>query len=268
MASLASILREILEHKRAEVDSRSRHTPLARIIERAASMPPPRPFRDALRESVREGRAAVIAEVKKASPSKGVLREHFEPARIAESYAAGGASALSVLTDERFFKGSDMHLVEARAACGLPVLRKDFTIDPYQVYEARALGADCILLIVAALSDEQLCGLARLATEQGMDVLVEVHDAVELERALVLETPLLGINNRNLHNFETTLETTLELLDKVPDDRVVVSESGIHTEEDVKRLRARGVDAFLVGEAFMRADDPGLQLRKLFANPA
>lgn len=268
MEPLATILREILAHKRTEVASRCRETPLSEMTKRAECAPAVRPFAQALQKTMSAGRPAVIAELKKASPSKGVLCEHFEPARISESYAGAGASALSVLTDERFFQGSDAFLREARVACDLPVLRKEFIIDPYQVYESRAIGADCILLIVAALTDVELDGLARLAGHLGMDVLVEVHDAGELKRALELDTPLLGVNNRDLHTFHTTLGTTLDLLEGVPDDRVVISESGIQTVEDVATLRARGVNAFLVGEAFMRAADPGIELRKLFGNPA
>jgi indole-3-glycerol phosphate synthase len=193
-----------------------------------------------------------------------VLREEFEPESIARDYARGGAAALSVLTDEAFFQGADRHLVEARAASGLPVLRKDFVIDAWQVYEARALGADCILLIVAALGDAQLNELAGLAVHLGMDVLVEVHDAAELERAAQLDSLLLGINNRDLRTFQTTLDTTLGLLDRIPDDRTVITESGIHTRADIARMRAAGVDGFLVGEAFMRAERPGIRLRELF----
>ena len=206
----------------------------------------------------------MIAELKKASPSRGVLREDFDPDAIARDYTAGGAAALSVLTDEAFFQGADHHLVEARSASGLPVLRKDFVIDAYQVYEARALGADCILLIVAALGDAQLNELAGLAVHLGMDVLVEVHDAAELERAVPLEPLLLGINNRDLRTFETTLDTTLDLLDRIPARRTVITESGIHTRADIARLRAAGVHGFLVGEAFMRSERPGARLRELF----
>jgi len=217
------------------------------------------------KRSTAAGRAAVIAEIKKASPSKGVIRPDFAPAEIAAQYAAGGAACLSVLTDRDFFHGSESALQAARAACELPALRKDFTIDPYQVAEARAIGADAILLIVAALSDAQLRELSAAAAEYGLDVLVEVHDRAELERALELPTRLVGINNRNLRDFSTRLETTLELLDVVPADRVVVTESAIHTRDDVARMRAAGVSAFLIGEAFMRADDPGAALRQLFA---
>jgi indole-3-glycerol phosphate synthase len=206
----------------------------------------------------------VIAEIKKASPSKGLLRADFRPADIAQSYERHGATCLSVLTDEEFFQGCDEYLQQARAACALPVLRKDFTMDAYQVYEARALGADAILLIVAALGDTQLRKLTELAAELGMDALVEVHDAAELERALALPTPLIGINNRDLRTFHTSLETTLNLLGEIPADRVVVTESGIHAPADVARLRARGVNVFLVGEAFMKADNPGGKLQELF----
>jgi len=210
------------------------------------------------------GKAAVIAEIKKASPSKGVIRADFHPEQIARSYEAGGAACLSVLTDVDFFQGADAYLVAARANCGLPVLRKDFTIDAYQVYEARALGADCILLIVAALDDMQLSGLSELAQTLGMDVLVEVHDGAELDRALQTSASLIGINNRNLRTFDTSLDTTLQLRERVPSERLLVTESGIHTREDALRMRAAGVNAFLVGEAFMRAPDPGAELRKLF----
>ena len=232
--------------------------------ERAQAQAPPRGFAASLRSRIAAGEPAVIAELKKASPSKGVLREEFEPESIARDYARGGAAALSVLTDEAFFQGADRHLVEARAASGLPVLRKDFVIDAWQVYEARALGTDCILLIVAALGDAQLNELAGLAVHLGMDVLVEVHDAAELERAAQLDSLLLGINNRDLRTFETTLDTTLDLLDRIPDDRTVITESGIHTRDDVARMRAAGVHGFLVGEALMRAERPGARLRELF----
>jgi indole-3-glycerol phosphate synthase len=231
---------------------------------RAANAPPTRGFVAALEEKIAEGQAGVIAEVKKASPSKGVMRADFHPAEIARSYAAGGAACLSVLTDVDFFQGADAYLQEASAACALPVLRKDFTIDPYQVYEARTLGADCILLIVAALGDAVLLELAALADELGMDVLVEVHDGEELDRALATSARLIGINNRNLRTFETTLDTTLNLRARVPTDRLLVTESGIVTREDVVKMRAAEVHAFLVGETFMRAPDPGAELKRLF----
>jgi indole-3-glycerol phosphate synthase len=235
------------------------------LIARSGAAAPARGFAAALRTRIDAGSAAVIAGVKKASPSKGVMRPDFRPAEIARSYAAGGATCLSVLTDVDFFQGDDAYLQQARAACALPVLRKDFTIDRYQVYEARALGADCILLIVAALDDARLHDLAVLARELGMDVLIEVHDAAELDRALATDAGLIGINNRNLRTFETRLQTTLELRPRVPAERLLVTESGIVTAEDVALMRSAGVHAFLVGEAFMRAEDPGAELRRLFA---
>ncbi|MFO0120321.1 MAG: indole-3-glycerol phosphate synthase TrpC [Burkholderiales bacterium] len=225
----------------------------------------PRGFVAALRRAITQGRSAVIAEVKKASPSKGVLREHFVPAEIAQAYERGGAACLSVLTDESFFQGSPEFLKQARAACGLPVLRKDFLYDPYQVLQARAWGADCVLLIVAALSDAQLAELEACAHELQMDVLVEVHDADELDRALQLRTPLLGINNRDLRTFEVSLQTTIGQLARIPADRLVITESGILSVADVQLMRDAGVNAFLVGEAFMRAPDPGQALATLFA---
>ena len=258
------VLRRIIRHKAREVSDRAEHTPLRVLGERAGAQAPPRGFAAALQSRIAAGEPAVIAELKKASPSKGVLREDFDPGAIARDYASAGAAALSVLTDETFFQGADRHLVDASAFSGIPVLRKDFVIDAYQVYEARALGADCILLIVAALGDAQLNELAGLAVHLGMDVLVEVHDAGELERAAHLEPLLLGINNRDLRTFETTLETTLALLDRIPDARTVITESGIHTRADVARMRAAGVHGFLVGEAFMRAPEPGMRLRELF----
>ena len=258
------VLLRIIRHKAREVAERAELTPLRVLAERAEAQAPPRGFAAALRSRIAAGEPAVIAELKKASPSKGVLREDFEPETIARGYAEGGAAALSVLTDEAFFQGADRHLAEARSASGLPALRKDFTIDAWQVWEARALGADCILLIVAALGDAQLNELAALATHLGMDVLVEVHDAAELERAAHLEPLLLGINNRDLRTFDTTLDTTLGLLDRIPAGRTVVTESGIHTRADVARMRSAGVHGFLVGEAFMRAGHPGAKLRELF----
>jgi len=261
---VSDILQTILARKAQEIRERSTQTPLAQLRVRAAEAPTPRGFARALRAQIAMGKPAVIAEIKKASPSKGVIRADFHPEQIARSYEAGGAACLSVLTDVDFFQGADAYLVAARANCGLPVLRKDFTIDAYQVYEARALGADCILLIVAALDDMQLSELSELAQTLGMDVLVEVHDGAELDRALQTSASLIGINNRNLRTFDTSLDTTLQLRERVPSERLLVTESGIHTREDALRMRAAGVNAFLVGEAFMRAQDPGAELRKLF----
>ena len=261
---MSDILDKIVAVKREEV-------PVARALrsetalrELAATQSAPRGFVAALRTKMAAGLPAVIAEIKKASPSKGVIRAHFVPAEIAISYALHGAACLSVLTDEHFFQGHADYLRQARAACALPVLRKDFMIDPYQVLEARAMGADCILLIAACLSDVQMAELEACAIDHGLDVLVEVHDAAELERALRLKTPLVGINNRNLRTFEVTLDTTLGLLPRVPADRLLVTESGITGRGDVQRMRAADVHAFLVGEAFMRADDPGAALAALF----
>ena len=264
MSGTPDVLKRILQRKAEEVAERSGRLPLTALRAQAEAGAPLRDFVDALRRRVAAGRPGVIAEVKKASPSKGVLREEFRPAEIARSYEQGGAACLSVLTDVDFFQGSDAYLQEARAACGLPVLRKEFMIDPYQVYEARAMGADAILIIVSALDDSLMQELAVLAGELGLAVLVEVHDGAELERALRLATPLMGINNRNLHTFETRLETTLDLLDSIPEDRLVVTESGILTPADVALMQEHGVNAFLVGEAFMRADDPGARLAELF----
>ncbi|MBK8161790.1 MAG: indole-3-glycerol phosphate synthase TrpC [Gammaproteobacteria bacterium] len=264
MTNTSDILQRILRRKAEEVVERRARVSLEELRARVDGLPPQRGFTAALRRRIDAGQPAVIAEVKKASPSRGVLRADFRPADIAASYEAGGAACLSVLTDRDFFQGDDRYLAEARAACGLPVLRKDFVVDAYQVYESRHLGADCILLIAAALEDDRMHEYAGLAAQLGLDVLVEVHDAGELARALALATPLLGINNRDLRSFETRIETTLELLDGIPRERLVVTESGIHTVGDVRRLRAHGVNAFLVGEAFMRAPDPGAELRKLF----
>ena len=259
-----TILRNILSRKAEEVAARRARCSLADLESRGREQSPVRGFAGALAERVAQAEPAVIAEVKKASPSKGVIRENFDPAAIAASYRDGGATCLSVLTDIDFFQGADAYLQRAREACDLPVIRKDFTIDPYQVVEARAIGADAILLIVAALADEQMRELAATAAEVGVDVLVEVHDRAELERALELDTRLVGINNRDLHSFDMRLETTLDLLAHSPADRVVVTESGIHTREDVALMRDNGVHAFLVGEAFMRAEEPGEKLRELF----
>jgi indole-3-glycerol phosphate synthase len=262
---MADILQRILARKREEVADRALHVPLRSLVARCADLPEPRGFADALESRIARGEAAVIAEIKKASPSKGVIRERFDPAAIAQSYERGGAACLSVLTDVDFFQGADAYLEQARHACALPVLRKDFVVDPYQLYEARALGADCILLIVAALDDLALAEFSLLAAELDLDVLAEAHDADELDRALDLPVRLVGINNRSLRTFEVSLETTLGLRDRVPDDRILVTESGIATRADVARMQAAGVHAFLVGETFMRADDPGAALRGLFA---
>ena len=264
MSDTPDILKKIIARKHEEIAERSQNVSLAEMIERAAAADPCRGFVDAMKNKIAAGQSAVIAEIKKASPSKGVMREHFVPAEIAVSYEKGGAACLSILTDADFFQGSEEYLQQARAACSLPVIRKDFIVDPYQVYEARAINADCILLIVAALDDEQMKTLADLAIQLGMDVLVEVHDAEELARALPLNLPLVGINNRNLRTFEVSLQTTLDMLDSIGDDRIVVTESAIHSVDDVKLMRDNAVNAFLVGEAFMRAEDPGEQLATLF----
>ena len=261
---MSDILDRIVAVKRQEVvAARALHSDAA-LRELAAAQTAPRGFATALRAKLAAGLPAVIAEIKKASPSKGVIREHFVPAEIAASYARHGAACLSVLTDGPFFQGHADHLRQARAACPLPVLRKDFMVDPYQVLQARAMGADCILLIAACLSDAQMAELEACAVALGLDVLVEVHDGTELDRALRLQTPLLGINNRNLRTFEVALDTTLGLQARVPADRLLVTESGITGPADVQRMRAAQVQAFLVGEAFMRADDPGLALAALF----
>jgi indole-3-glycerol phosphate synthase len=264
---VADVLRRILAVKDEELAAARARVPgpaMRRAAEEACALAPPRGFESALRARLAGGRAAVIAEVKKASPSKGVLREVFDPAAIAASYARGGAACLSVLTDVRFFQGAPADLGAARAACTLPVLRKDFLVDPYQVREARTWGADCVLLIVAALDDARLAELEACALELGMDVLVEVHDAAELDRALRLRTRLVGVNNRDLRSFEVSLATTLSLLARIPADRLVVTESGILSRDDVATMRDAGVHAFLVGEAFMRAPDPGVALAAMF----
>jgi indole-3-glycerol phosphate synthase len=258
------VLSQILAKKSEEVIAAELAHPFAEVEAAARTQAPARDFLAALRAKIADGRPAVIAEIKKASPSKGVLREDFDPPAIAASYEAAGAACLSVLTDRTFFQGAPEYLVAARAACSLPVLRKEFIIDEYQVAESRALGADAILLIVAALEDPQMADLEAAALALGMDVLVEIHDAAELDRALKLKTPLLGINNRNLRNFSVTLDTTFNLLPRIPADRLVVTESGILTRRDVTMMRDRGVHAFLVGEAFMRAPDPGAALTALF----
>ncbi|MCC7412487.1 MAG: indole-3-glycerol phosphate synthase TrpC [Gammaproteobacteria bacterium] len=261
---IPDILQQILTHKAEELAARAAACPLDELRRRAGAAPPTRGFLAAIKAKIGLGRPAVIAECKRASPSRGIIRADYDPATIARDYESAGAACLSVLTDTRFFQGADEHLVAARAATGIPVLRKDFIVDPYQVFEARALGADCILLIAACLDDERLRELAELARTLSMEVLVEVHDREELERAHVLRTPLIGINNRNLRTFTTDINTTLEMLPDVMHDRTVITESGIHTPEDVALLRRRGVDAFLVGEAFMAAPDPGTKLRELF----
>lgn len=258
------ILERILAVKAEEVVLARRARPFEDVRREAEQAPAPRDFAGALREEVARGASGVIAEIKKASPSKGVLRPDFDPAAIAKTYSRHGAACLSVLTDTQFFQGRLEDLRSARKACGLPVLRKDFMVDPYQIYEARAAGADCILLIVAALELERMRELELVANDLGMAVLVEAHDAAELEIALELQTPLIGINNRNLRTFETRLETTLDLLERIPDGRLVVTESGILKATDVERMRKAGVRCFLVGEAFMRAEDPGLELERLF----
>lgn len=263
-----TVLRKIIARKYEEIAERSARVTEAmlqqQIEQQRGGATDPRGFVNALRLKIAEGQAAVIAEVKKASPSKGLLRNPFVPAEIARSYEQGGAACLSVLTDEDFFQGSADYLQAARAACRLPVIRKDFIVEPYQVYEARAMGADCILLIVAALENDKLRQLHQLARSLGMDVLVEVHNGDELDQALALDNELVGINNRNLHTFEVSLEHTFELLARIPEDRVVVTESGILTSDDVAAMRARDVNAFLIGEAFMRAPDPGSRLAELF----
>jgi len=267
MSNTPDILKKIIKRKLEEVEERRALVSLAdmkRRVERAKITLAPRSFVYALQRKIQADLPAVISEIKKASPSKGVMRENFVPAEIAISYEKGGAACLSVLTDVDFFQGSDEYLKQAREACSLPVLRKEFIIDPYQVYEARGMGADCILLIVACLTDEQLKDLSELAIKLEMDVLVEVHDEEELHRALVLDLPMIGINNRNLRTFETSLQTTIDLLKHIPDDVLVVTESGIHSKEDIALMQRHNVNAFLVGEAFMRADEPGEKLTELF----
>jgi indole-3-glycerol phosphate synthase len=264
MSDTPDILKRILARKQEEIAARSAQVSMSALRDQAAEVDPVRGFVAAMQRKIDAGQAAVIAEIKKASPSKGVLREDFDPAAIARSYAQGGAACLSVLTDRDFFQGSEAYLQQARAACALPVIRKEFIVDPYQVVEARAIGADCILLIAAALSDAQMAELSAVASELQLDVLIEVHDAEELHRVLQLGLKLVGINNRNLRTFETRLETTLDLLAEIPSDRIVVTESGILQSADVMRMRAANVHAFLVGEAFMRAAEPGMRLAELF----
>jgi len=265
MTDTPDILKKILDRKLEEIAERKNAVTLQQMNELAEVADPVRGFIESIERKINAGKPAVIAEIKKASPSKGLLRENFLPAEIAKSYEQHGAACLSVLTDKDFFQGNEFYLKQAREACSLPVIRKDFIIDPYQVYEARAIAADCILLIVSALNDEQLIELSDLAMQLEMDVLVEVHDLEELERALLLNLPLIGINNRNLSTFETSLDTTLDLLARIPDSHTVITESGIHTPDDVALMRENKVNGFLVGEAFMRAADPGAQLHKLFS---
>ncbi|GAB4257214.1 MAG: indole-3-glycerol phosphate synthase TrpC [Methylomicrobium sp.] len=265
MTDTADILKKILDTKADEVARRKHNTSVEMLREIASGIERPRGFAAALQRKVAAKQPAIIAEIKKASPSKGVIRENFDPVAIGQDYAMNGASCLSVLTDKDYFQGSEVYLQMVRERCPLPVLRKDFMIDPYQIFEARALGADCILLIVAALEDALMHELASTAKDLGMDVLVEVHNAAELQRALTLDTPLIGINNRNLRTFDTTLQTTLDLKEHIPQDRIVITESGIHTTEDVKLMTDNGIYAFLVGEAFMRASSPGQKMRELFA---
>jgi indole-3-glycerol phosphate synthase len=264
MSETPTVLRKIIARKWEEIATRKHNTSLADLKVRAAEQLPARGFVNAIEQKIAQGKSGVIAEIKKASPSKGVIREHFVPAEIARSYEQGGAACLSVLTDVDFFQGADAYLLQARAAVNIPVIRKDFLVDEYHIYEARALGADCVLLIVAALEPAKLKELNDLAHEIGLDVLVEVHDERELDIALQLPNKLIGINNRNLHTFDVTLETTYKLLDQIGSDRIVVTESGILAPADVQAMRAKNVNAFLVGEAFMRVEDPGAALSEFF----
>lgn len=265
MSKTPDILQRIVDRKWEEIKERIAHRPFGDLVNDAERQSPCRGFAESIGKKISEGLPGVIAEIKKASPSKGVLRQDFDPAAIARSYACHGAACLSVLTDVTFFQGADRFLKAARTACELPVIRKDFIVDPYQVYEARSMRADCILLIVACLDDNRLRELNDLAHQLGMDVLIEVHDAEELDRALGVSNRLIGINNRNLRTFEVSLDTTLDLLERIPSDRLVVTESGILEPGDVRLMRDHNVNAFLVGEAFMRADDPGQRLADLFA---
>lgn len=264
MLKTPDILKKIVDHKIVEVATRSRQQTVAKLSQIISSIAKPRGFAAAIESVIGCGKPAVIAEIKKASPSKGVLRQDFRPAMIAKQYEQSGACCLSVLTDELFFQGHSDYLHQAKDVVQLPILRKDFIIDPYQVYETRAMGADCILLIVAILDDAKLLTLSQLATQLGLDILVEVHNNEELERAKAISTRLIGINNRDLHSFQTSVETTIKLLSQIPKGSIVVTESGIHKNSDVARLRDQGVNAFLVGEAFMKALDPGVKLRELF----
>ncbi len=264
MSDTPDILKKILATKREEINSGKSNVSLDSMKSQANDAPAVRGFINAIKSKIQNNQAAVIAEIKKASPSKGVMRENFDPAQIAASYQKGGAACLSILTDQLYFQGHNDYLKTARKISGLPVIRKDFIIDPYQVYQARAIGADCILLIVSALEQQPLADLAALAHELSMDVLVEVHDANELQRALQLPCPLVGINNRNLRTFEVSLKTTIDLLPEIPNDKIVVTESAIHTKQDVQLMRSHQVNSFLVGETFMRAPEPGDMLRELF----
>lgn len=265
MTDTPDILKKILDRKAEEVASRKQRTPVDVLQEIASGIERPRGFAQALQSKAQSKKPAIIAEIKKASPSKGVIRENFKPLEIGQDYAMNGATCLSILTDKDFFQGSEAYLQMVRETCPLPILRKDFMIDPYQIHESRALGADCILLIVAALEDEQMHELAETATNLGMDILVETHNAEELTRALTLDTKLIGINNRNLKTFETSLQTTLDLKQGIPDDCLVITESGIHTRDDVKLMLDNEIYTFLVGEAFMRAEYPGKKMRELFS---
>ncbi|MDP4547542.1 indole-3-glycerol phosphate synthase TrpC [Marinobacter sp. MDS2] len=260
-----TILRKIVDRKWQEVDERKPKTSIADLKAMAGDQPPARGFAEALRSRIEQQQAAVIAEIKKASPSKGILRDPFEPEAIAESYEKGGAACLSVLTDQDFFQGHEDYLKAARAACSLPVIRKDFMVAPYQVYESRAIGADCILLIAACLTKDQMQELEGIAHEIGLDVLVEVHNGEEMDDALTLTTPLVGINNRNLHTFEVSLDTTFDLYQRIGSDRLAITESGIMTRADVQTMTERGIYGFLIGESFMRAPEPGEKLQELFS---
>jgi len=265
MTDTPDILKKILDRKAEEVANRKLRTPVDILKEITSGIENPRGFAAALQSKAATKKPAIIAEIKKASPSKGIIRENFKPIEIAQDYAMNGATCLSILTDKDFFQGSEAYLQMAREKCPLPILRKDFMIDPYQIHESRALGADCILLIVAALEDKLMHELSDTATELGMDVLVETHNADELKRALTLDTKLIGINNRDLRTFDTSLQTTLDLKQAIPDDRLVITESGIHTQEDIQLMLDNNVFTFLVGEAFMRADYPGQKMRELFS---
>ncbi|MDA8944214.1 indole-3-glycerol phosphate synthase TrpC [Porticoccaceae bacterium] len=260
-----TVLKKILARKAEEIAERKAKVSLEQLKQAIQGASAPRGFAKALQEKIAAGESAVIAEIKKASPSKGVIREDFDPVSIAQSYELGGAACLSVLTDVDFFQGADQYLIDARAACKLPVIRKDFIVDEYQLYEARAMGADCVLLIVSALKVSKLEALHAKALELGLDVLVEVHDQPELDIALTIENPLIGINNRNLHTFEVSLDNTFELLDQIPAERIVITESGIHSSQDVKAMKEKNVHGFLVGEAFMRSDNPGQKLKSFFS---